>query len=1245
VAAVDPKITSALGRAREAHGPAAYVALRELWRRWDQGDPQLVEEAILAVERDPAVAPPIRVYAGMLSAYARRRRGDLEGARRKLRTLGFLDQWFVVGPFDNEAKSSLFSRFGPELDLRTPLNLQKTYEGKEHPLPWRHFPDVASFGWLDLGNALRPSEKVCGYATTFVRARPGKKGEEREQKATLWVGAGGSFRAFWNGDDVLADVEYRALDADRLSANITLRPGWNRLTLKICGDEEGPMAQARIGDEHGGALAVEQKADPSLAELAAKNSARPAKSDKKTADRGEARPARGVTVVSKGDPYARGAAGESNSHVPAPAGGPLAGLSRALTDPRTSVADLDAHARYLAMTGGEAHGQHQARDLASRAAEAAPAVDRLLLASELAEDRNARAAWLQKARAQIGTPDEEIDVLLAEAILAREGTNPREATPIFERVLAREPGNIPALLGRALLYDEAGLRHSALATLEQAVNRLPRSIALLRAYAHQLRAVGRASDAEEAERRYANLRFDDVTYLRAQVELFLARRDTPQATRWLERLLELDPESLGTLEFAARSFRALGNRDRAVATLERRLEIAPEDVDALRALAELQGEDGRQDEQLKLLRKILALRPQAKDVREYLEHSQPPKIRRDEAFAWEKDQLMALAQQPPVGGPTRRTLRDLQVTTVYPNGLASRFHQIAYQPLTDEAAASGRQYAFSYQAGREVIDLRAARVFRASGQVDEAIETGEGGADNPAMAMYSSARTFYVQLPRLNPGDVVELRYRVEEITPRNEYGDSFSETAYVQSTEPLLSSEYVLITPRTRKVLLRDPSLPGFTREESDEGELHLARLSARNVPAVVPEPNMPPLLEQVATTSASTFSSWDEVGKWFWGLSRDQFDADDEVRARVKEITKGLTTDEEKVRAVYDYVVQRTRYVALEFGIEGFRPRRCALTLARGWGDCKDKATVIVTMLRELGIPANFVLIRTTQRGEAPPEPPSYAFFDHAIAYVPKLDIFLDGTAEYTGMNELPAFDRGAYGLIVSDGGAAKLVRLPEPGADKTVRSRHIEVSVPDGSGPAAVDVTIEATGAVASAWRQQFHAAATQRARVVEELGGEFGGLTLQSGASGLEVNDLENVEQPVKLRLRGKALGFQRNAGGDLTFSASPIGSLVARYASLSTRHQDIKLPFSQGFDDEWAVKLSPSVSVKHVPADASLQSPFGTLEIKVERTANRLIVRSKLRLTRTRIKPAEYADFRAFCESVDRALNDRVSVGK
>ena len=159
-----------------------------------------------------------------------------------------------------------------------------------------------------------------------------------------------------------------------------------------------------------------------------------------------------------------------------------------------------------------------------------------------------------------------------------------------------------------------------------------------------------------------------------------------------------------------------------------------------------------------------------------------------------------------------------------------------------------------------------------------------------------------------------------------------------------------------------------------------------------------------------------------------------DEETRRLAHRLARGANTTREKVEAVYRWVVQNTRYVALEFGIYGYKPRRSVQTVARGWGDCKDKATVIVSLLGELGIESTPVILRTQMRGQFASKVASLEPFDHAIVYVPSLDLFLDGTAENAGLSELPIMDRGALGLLVNQGNS-RLTRVPYPKPEENI------------------------------------------------------------------------------------------------------------------------------------------------------------------------------------------------------------------
>jgi hypothetical protein len=169
-----------------------------------------------------------------------------------------------------------------------------------------------------------------------------------------------------------------------------------------------------------------------------------------------------------------------------------------------------------------------------------------------------------------------------------------------------------------------------------------------------------------------------------------------------------------------------------------------------------------------------------------------------------------------------------------------------------------------------------------------------------------------------------------------------------------------------------------------------------------------------------------------------REQLVVDAKIKAAVQEVLRGLpkgADERAKVRALYKHVITSTRYVGLEFGIHGFKPYRTTDVYDRRFGDCKDKASLLKVMLAEAGIASHLVLVRTRDQGTVTATPASLSAFNHAITYVPSLDLYLDGTAEFSGPEELPSLDQGATVLIVKDGAGAELRTIPlSKSADNT-------------------------------------------------------------------------------------------------------------------------------------------------------------------------------------------------------------------
>jgi len=1222
---IDSRVVEATRDIVAARGPDRYTKLRVLWSLWEDTDPDQVEQALRSMQRHPSLDPSARVYASLLSAYARRRRGDLPSARAQVSALRFIDQWMVAGPFDNEGRSGHDRVFEPESRLNDPVDPQLVYEGKERQVRWRAIPHAFPDGWLDFGELFRPQERICGFATTFVRAR-----DDKARVATVWLGATGAFRLFWNGQEVLSDGAYRTMDAERFATTVDVKAGWNRLTVKVCGDALSPMLTVRLGDRQGAPDAsLVVSADAVHADDAAKNAIHAPSPN-------QAR----ITIRAQG---AEGSIRAANAPArrerdPGQVRGAIDRFE-AMTRGKATPEALEAHARYLMITGGDDPSMHQARDFAIRAAEKAPTIERLLLASSLVEDRNQQRTWIDKAVATAGN-DPSLELLLAQARLARGGPHWRDAVPFYDRALAKNPDCVEALLGRVDLYNEAGLRRTALGMLERAIERHPHAVGLLRVYALQLADLDRLSEAQQVSARYMAYRFDDVTQQATRLDLALAQRNHELAQHWINRLLATEPGSVHRLNDVARAYTNMNMSDKAIQAYQRALELAPEDTDTLRELAELYGRLGQSEQQLRILRHVLALRPQLKAVRDLVEHLEPKQVRADEAYAWSSERFLPLRTEAS-GGFNQRTLRDLQVTTVYPSGLSSAFRQVVFQPLTEEAATAARDYAFAYQADRQIVQLGTARVYRADGRIDETIETSEGPADNPAIAMYTSARIFYVHLPRLEVGDVIELRYRIEEVSQENVFADYFGEVQPLQSSEPMRNAEYVVIAPTSRKLIFDVTPLEGLQREEKEQGDVRITRFFVPSVRPILSEPNMPPWSEILGHVHVSTYASWKDVGAWYWGLAKEQIHPDDEVRRKALELTRGLETNEQKVRAIYGWVVKRTRYVALEFGIYGYKPRRASQTLARGWGDCKDKATLIVSMLQVVGIPAHLVIVRTGLRGNFPSQPASLAPFDHAIAYVPSLDLYLDGTAEFSGSTELPGMDRGSMALVV-DPEQSRLVTLPDPSAQQTIRKKHIRATL-RADGTAHITIRHEVSGAIAAQWRLRYHGETSLRDRIGADTAQGLPGFVLDPGNAGVEAADLENIEQPVRLRVSGKTQSFGRKQSDELSIPVTPSDRYVPRFASLSQRKLDVVLPYRSTVSETWTIELPAEVKVQELPKPMALTTPFGALRLEVRHTGNVVEVDTNISLDKLRIAPNEYAAFAAFCEQIDRALQQRLMV--
>lgn len=181
------------------------------------------------------------------------------------------------------------------------------------------------------------------------------------------------------------------------------------------------------------------------------------------------------------------------------------------------------------------------------------------------------------------------------------------------------------------------------------------------------------------------------------------------------------------------------------------------------------------------------------------------------------------------------------------------------------------------------------------------------------------------------------------------------------------------------------------------------------------------------IAAVQITTFKSWDELGYWYGNLAKGQAAVRPAIQAKADELTKGLSTNAEKERAIYKFVSTGFHYISISFGVGRYQPHTADEVLANQYGDCKDKHTLFAALLKAAGIEAWPVLIGSGLKFEEAVPSPSQ--FNHVITVIPKGTTYewLDTTPEVAPFGLLAPLLRDKSALVIPNDGVPALVKTP--------------------------------------------------------------------------------------------------------------------------------------------------------------------------------------------------------------------------
>ena len=477
--------------------------------------------------------------------------------------------------------------------------------------------------------------------------------------------------------------------------------------------------------------------------------------------------------------------------------------------------------------------------------------------------------------------------------------------------------------------------------------------------------------------------------------------------------------------------------------------------------------------------------------------------------------------------------------------------------------------------------------------------------------LYNDIRFRTARAPAANPETVVAFEYEVRRRPWLNHLDWSFQESIPVHEAHIVLqlpqawgySASWAGISPLT----------PLQKTGNDAEWVLH-------DLPALKHEPMSPPYWALSARLglaylepgeSARNATSWDALGRWYDQLTTGRRSPTPELSEKAHQLTVGKTDFDGKVRALASFLQSDIRYVAIEIGVGGYQPHPAQDVFRARYGDCKDKATLLSSMLHEVGIESDYVIV-STYRGTVHPDVPS-PVFNHMIlaievlpgtstdSYRPlvtakngKRYLIFDPTDPYTPLGELRGELQDTYALLVA-GGRGELIHTPllEPDTNLLVSTGHFTLSA---DGALAGEIVEDRSGD--HAWHERIaltHANQQERTQRIERrLSRSLSGFTLEKA----DIQQLDQIQQKLVISLKLSDPGYGQIRGPLMLVRPRVLGE-----KSFALERKPRQYPFQ--FDrtsretDTFEIELPKEYVVEDVPDPVKVDAGFASYRSKVE----------------------------------------------
>ena len=458
-----------------------------------------------------------------------------------------------------------------------------------------------------------------------------------------------------------------------------------------------------------------------------------------------------------------------------------------------------------------------------------------------------------------------------------------------------------------------------------------------------------------------------------------------------------------------------------------------------------------------------------------------------------------------------------------------------------------------------------------------------------------------------------------------------------------LLSGSYTITLPRNTPFGWKSLRAGEPEHDSTEETETYRWRLEG--VPAVCSETSSPPLIDLVPVVYAvphrfeyektqGSMENWESYGRWQCSLLEGRDLLPEELRAEVHRRTDALGTPREKVRALYDYLGETTRYVSIQLGIGGLQPMPAEEVFRTKFGDCKALSNYLKAMLAECGIASDYTMIHT-QRPRMFRDFTSPAQADHVILRVPLEGdtLWLECTNPEIPFGYVHNTIAGHDAIAFHDN-TAEFVTLPTYADSLNRMEQTVEVTLDDRGG---------ARGHIAERYEVgQYESVMTfaklDARRRSDFLLSDLRKLPLVRLAT-IACTELKEALPAIEFAYDIDAPKYGTLSGNRLFVPLTPF----ADYGTLADRERQNPIYRAEGYDDVTTIRLRipEGMTVESVPKQSAGTSPFGSFSTHITTEEGCITVVLRTRMHAGLYPPEMFDDYRKFIDARSRAFNARL----